>query len=96
MKFCALNMRKYTDIKTDSDTAMLLIFHKKTVFFLYLEQDTFYQHKRRELCNGVSIYLLSTPQSCDRVEFGGLAGGDDAEEEAYCTGYADSKGDRHG
>ena len=24
---------------------------------------------------------LSTSQSCDRVEFGGLAGGDDAEEE---------------
>lgn len=33
MKFCALNIRKYTDIKTDSDTAWLLIFQKKTVFF---------------------------------------------------------------
>lgn len=32
MKFCALNLRKNTDIKTALDTATLVIFYKKTVF----------------------------------------------------------------
>jgi len=33
MNFCALNLRKNTDIKTALDTVILVIFYKKTVFF---------------------------------------------------------------